>query len=75
MEVRTRFCPGFCEKRFVERGFSMVRSWWFVVSLWLVDSAVCGGEKSDRVLRFIFVRRTPRRVAAEFAWALFEGGE
>jgi len=53
----------------------MVRSWWFVVSLWLVDGAVCGGEKSDRVLRFIFVRRTPRRVAAEFAWALFEGGE
>ncbi|NYF51432.1 hypothetical protein [Tunturiibacter gelidoferens] len=50
-----RFCWGFCEKGVFERGFLMVGLWWIVVSWWLVDGVVSGGEKSDTVLRFIFV--------------------
>jgi hypothetical protein len=38
------FCGGVREKRCVERGFLMVKSWWTRGELWCVDGRIPGVE-------------------------------
>jgi hypothetical protein len=48
-----RFCRGFSKKLRFKRGGLVVKTWWFVVSLWFADGTFSGRRKSDRSSEFI----------------------